>query len=268
MKLLLVDDDEIERMALRDIVRAQGPWEIEEAASGDEALELLYQGTEYQAAFFDIRMPGMDGVQLLTQVRQEEMLRGLRVIMTSSTRERETIVSLGRLGISGYLVKPYEYQKTSASLAQLLGSSQVTTSTLAARNLLAKTVLIVEDDDLMRKMLVEVLGMEPDWEIVEAPNGLAALEVLRNGLRPDVILLDLKMPKLDGRTLLTRIREDDNLRRTPVIIASGEQDRNQIRAVAQLRISGYLLKPFDIAKTRALVKQVVNTANSGSVPPM
>lgn len=268
MKLLLVDDDAIERTALRDILRAQGPWTIEESSTGREALERLGAGLEPLTTFLDVRMPGLDGVQVLSEIRQTPLLRHLRVVMTSSTRDRDTIVNLGKLGIAGYLTKPYDLQKTTSSLNQLVGSVKVATSHLVARNLLAKTMLIVDDDSLVRTAIRSLFSGDDGWEIVEAEDGLTALELLRGGLRPDLALLDLRMPRLDGHTFLTRVREDPHLRNMPVVVASGQQDRERIRSLAQLRISGYLLKPLDLEKTRALIQQVAANSRTGSAAPI
>lgn len=264
MKLLLVDDDELERSTMTNILRAQGAWEVVEATQGQKAFDLLLEGLNPAVCLFDIRMPGIDGVELLGMVRREPSLRHLKVIMTSATRDREKILALGKLGISGYLLKPYEMEKTTTTLNQLLGAASVTIPTLASKNLLAKTVLIVDDDDLTRATLRGIFDTEGGWEVVEATDGLNALELLRGGLRPDLALLDLKMPRLDGHTLLMRIREDPQLRQLPVVIVSGTQDREKVMALAQLRISGYVLKPIDIAKTRAILKQATRRANSAA----
>ena len=253
MKLLLVDDDRTERSVLRDILRAQGAWTIAEASGGKEAFDMLLGGLEPAVCFVDIKMPEVDGAQFLTMVRQEPSTRHLKVIVTSGTRDRELILSMGKLGISGYVLKPYDLQKTTASLNQILGAAHVTVPALASRNLLAKTALLIDDDALTRNALNEIVKNEVGWESVEAEDGLTALEQMRSGLRPDLVVLDLKMPRLDGHSLLTRMREDPNLRRIPVVIVSGQQDRDQIRALAQLRIAGYVLKPLDLQKARLAI---------------
>jgi len=63
------------------------------------------------------------------------------------------------------------------------------------------------------------------------------------------------MPKLDGFGLIQRIREDATLRNLRIVVVSGDNDRDQVRALAQLNISGYLLKPFDEAKVKAALRQ-------------
>jgi CheY-like chemotaxis protein len=268
MKILIADDDEIERQVLRDILRAQLPCDITEAPDGSQALELLQNGLEPDACFFDVRMPGLDGMQLLSRIRDDSTLRHLKVVMTSSARDREVIVALGKLGIAGYLLKPFEYEKTRAALTQCIGTGQVTVSTHVTRNLLAKTVMIVDDDAMTRTALRDMITTDSNIEVVEAQDGLLALEQFRNGIRPDLAIFDLKMPRLGGQNLLARVREDPSLRNLPVLIISGQQDRDQIKALVQLRISGYLLKPFDAAKIRAAVQQALRVATPESNPPI
>jgi CheY-like chemotaxis protein len=259
MKLLLVDDDASERTVLRDLLRTLGTWEIVEAGTAREAFQLLCDGLNPEVSFFDLRMPEIDGMQLLTMVRQEPTLRQAKIIMTSSSRDRDTILAMTKLGVTGYLLKPYELAKSSASLRQIFGAARVTIPALAQRNLLHRTVLVVDDDEIMRLMFRNLLSSEDGWDVEEAADGLEALEKLRGGLRPELGIFDLKMPKLDGQTLLSRIREDPNLRRMPVVIVSGQQDRAKILSLAQLRISGYLLKPLDLAKASAVIQQAIKT---------
>ncbi len=269
MKLLLVDDDEMERSALRDLLRAQGAAEIIEANDGQKAFDLLCDGLEPDVCFFDVRMPRIDGKQLLSMLRQEQSLRHLKVVMTSSTTDRDVVVSVGKMGISGYLLKPYATEKTIASLKQIFGDVSFFKTTLGTRNLLGKTIQIVDDDAMTRTAIRSMIEMGPNWEIVEADDGVAALDQLRNGLRPDLVITDLRMPKLDGQNLLMRIREAPALRHIPVLVVSGQQDRERIKALVQLRISGYLLKPFSAEKVRASVKQALGAAapNATAEPP-
>jgi CheY-like chemotaxis protein len=80
-------------------------------------------------------------------------------------------------------------------------------------------VLIVEDDDVARKTLAMLLN--DDCDVVEAANGREALATLINGARPDVILLDLVMPQMDGWEFMQRQRSDWRLCTIPTIVITG-----------------------------------------------
>ena len=112
--LLLVDDQEIDRAALRQILAAEPSWQITEVTSGLQAFGLLCNGLRPEVCLIDLRMPGMSGVELVSRIRGDTSLRGLKVVITSGSRDRSVIVELAKLGIEGYLLKPYAAAKTLA----------------------------------------------------------------------------------------------------------------------------------------------------------
>lgn len=106
----------------------------------------------------------------------------------------------------------------------------------------ALTVLIVDDDGAIRKMLVEALSLE-GFRTQTARNGREALEVLEQGKRW-IILLDLMMPVMDGWQLCGYLGEHPELRqRCSIILMSAGEKLEQAR---DLTVEGYLAKPFDI----------------------
>jgi YesN/AraC family two-component response regulator len=79
-------------------------------------------------------------------------------------------------------------------------------------------------------------------------------------------MIDLRMPDIDGLALLTKIREDSELKKLKVVVISSEQDRDRLRELAKLNISGYLLKPFDAAKVRACLNQTAQVVEPTEAP--
>ncbi|MFT3781676.1 MAG: response regulator [Nibricoccus sp.] len=260
-RILIAEDQETEYAALREILKAEPGWDVTLAKDGQEAMDILCDGFKPDVCLLDLRMPRMDGLQMLQRMRRDPMLRDIRVVVTSGSRDKDTIVALAKLNISGYLLKPYNAEKTLATIRPLIASSGAN-PTLYTKNLLKNTALIVDDSQTERTALKEIFKTEPNWEFMAAYDGQDALDRLSAGLRPDLILVDLKMPKMDGFALIQRIRDDISLRKLRVVVISADQDRDQVRALAQLNISGYLLKPFDTAK----VKQVLLAA-TGVTPP-
>ena len=253
-RILIAEDQETERTALREILKTEPTWEITETKDGQEAMDLLCDGLRPDACLLDLRMPRMDGLQMLQRMRRDPMLRDIKVIITSSSRDKDTIVALARLKISGYLLKPYTTEKTLAALRPVL-ESVVANPAMFSKNLLKHTALVADDNATERTALQEIFKTEPGWEFIQTNDGQDALDRLHAGLRPDLILVDLRMPRIDGFTLIQRIREDASLRNMRVVVISSDQDRDQVRALAQLNISGYLLKPFDEAKVKAALRQ-------------
>ncbi len=255
-RILIIDDDEVSRTTLREIFKAEPTWEIVEASNGQQALDLLCDGLHPDLCLVDLVMPEVGGIELLRRIRRDPTLRALRAAVVSSSRHKDQIVALAQLNISGYILKPFDPAKTLATLQQLLAPSAANPH-LASRNLLEHTALIAEDSDIERTALRDIFRSEPHWEIVEAKDGQDALNRLYAGLRPDLAIVDLRMPELDGLTLIQRIREDPALRTLKILVLSGEHDREKIIQLARLQISGYLLKPIDSKKVRAAIHQAM-----------
>ena len=119
-------------------------------------------------------------------------------------------------------------------------------------------LLLVEDNPGDVHLVREAFARRPDPpEIVDVPDGLAALEYLRGeGERPDLILLDLNLPRMDGREFLAVAKNDETLRRIPIVVLSSADTEAEIDGLYDLRANGYLVKPSDLASLFALVERV------------
>ncbi len=253
MKLLIVDDDAVSRAALRELIGTPFGWEILESEDGQSALDLLRGGLRPNVCIIDLKMPRLSGTELINEIRRMPELKALKVVATSSSRDRETIVGLATLQVSGYLLKPYDPLKTRAVLKPLIPSAA--DPRLASRNLLRKTLLVVDDDAVIHTAIKSLLPADSAWEYVTAMNGQDALDKLHAGLRPDLIITDLVMPRMGGIAFLTRLREDPHLERLRVAVVSGDTDRDKVQQLAQLKIFSFLLKPFDKVKIDALLER-------------
>ena len=107
-----------------------------------------------------------------------------------------------------------------------------------------KTILVVDDSPLIRKAIrriIEPLGFSVD----EAANGCEALEYFENGGRPDAVLLDVKMPEMDGISFLKILRSRPDLSQPPVVMCSTRTEISVITEAIQSGADDYLMKPFD-----------------------
>lgn len=131
---------------------------------------------------------------------------------------------------------------------------------------MAMTVLVVEDTELLRRMYSDKLTQE-GYRVLSAADGLEALSLLR-GDTPDLILLDLIMPKMSGLEVLDLIKRDPRLNRVPVLILSNlGQDEDMQRAL-ELGATDYLIKnevrPNDVAERINGILKVTGTAETGA----
>ena len=121
-------------------------------------------------------------------------------------------------------------------------------------------VLYVDDEHDIRTIAMMSLGLDPGMEVRSAASGTEALALLDAGdWRPDVALLDVMMPGMDGPALLTEIRARPDIAVLPVIFMTARARQSDIDAYRALGASGVIIKPFDpieLAKqVRALIGQ-------------
>ncbi|MEA2534158.1 MAG: two-component system, cell cycle response regulator [Actinomycetota bacterium] len=119
------------------------------------------------------------------------------------------------------------------------------------------TVLIADDSMVIRAVLRHHLE-EEGYQVVEAVNGPDAIEMMRHH-RPDMVLLDIEMPGLNGHEVLRRVKADEELEDTPVVFLTGQTGSEQIVAGLRAGAQDYLKKPFEPAELIARVGAAVRT---------
>ena len=107
-------------------------------------------------------------------------------------------------------------------------------------------ILLIEDDTIEVMKFNRVLkSMETAHKIIEANNGEEALEILKDReVIPDIIVLDLNMPKINGIEFLTILKEDDVLKYIPAIILTTSNNHKDVMECYRIGIAGYLIKPL------------------------
>jgi CheY-like chemotaxis protein len=115
-----------------------------------------------------------------------------------------------------------------------------------------KSVLVVEDDVAIRAALCELLEFE-GYKVYQAIDGKQALETLKAGLRPDLILLDLMMPVMSGSRFREEQMVDPSIAHIPVIVLSA--DSNIKNVSEKLRINRFLRKPVNLDELLATIQQ-------------
>ena len=124
-------------------------------------------------------------------------------------------------------------------------------------------ILMVEDDPADIELTQEALKsaeVELEWTVMnngeDALDFLYALEGDRNAVRPDLILLDLNLPGIDGRQVLKRIKADARLKSIPVIVLSTSEDKEDIFKSYQMHANSYITKPVDYHQFEKVVKTI------------
>ena len=124
-------------------------------------------------------------------------------------------------------------------------------------------ILLVEDSQADARLTIEALKeghVKNRLTIVR--DGVEALSFLRGekwfsrAPRPDLILLDLNLPHKDGRSVLTEVKADDDLKSIPVVVLTASKDHEDMLRSQQLHVEGYMTKPVDMDQFISLVKQL------------
>jgi CheY-like chemotaxis protein len=106
-----------------------------------------------------------------------------------------------------------------------------------------RTVLVVDDSVLIRRVVQIALETDQRWRVHAAESGAEGIEIAARE-RPDVILLDVEMPHLDGPATLTRLRDREATRAIPVLFLTGHDGEDDRRELIALGVEGLITKPF------------------------
>jgi len=221
LKVLLVDDEKefveslSERLELRNV-------EAEVAYNGEQALEAIKR-EKPDVMVLDLRMPGIDGIEVLRKVRQSDPDMEVVILTGHGTDKDEEEVL--KLGASALLKKPVDIDQL--------------TRTFRKEKL---KVLLVDDEKEFVESLSERLELR-NLSAEVAYNGEQALQTLKQG-QPDVMVLDLRMPGIDGIQVLRKVRKKHP--DVAVVILSGHGTDKDQKEALRLGASAYLKKPVDV----------------------
>jgi signal transduction histidine kinase/CheY-like chemotaxis protein len=233
--ILVIDDDATARELVAHHLRQAG-YTVVTAAGGLEGIKKAKQ-VRPLAITLDVMMPDLDGWAVLTALRGDADLADIPVIMATILDEQHRAATLGA---SGYITKPIDRDRLLVLVRRFVSPSRPT------------RVLVVEDDAVQRERVRQWLDSDR-WTITEAENGTVALSRLRNE-RPDVILLDLMMPDMDGFQLVAALQQEKDWRDIPVIVITARDLTAADRARLNSGVERVLVK--DGFNPDQLVKQI------------
>ena len=121
---------------------------------------------------------------------------------------------------------------------------------------MTKTILTVDDSRTMRDMLMLALK-DAGYRVVQAEDGVHGLEVLQSE-RPDIVITDINMPRMDGFGFIEGMRADPNHKATPVLVLTTESDAAKKQRAREAGATGWIVKPFDPEKLISVIHRVVH----------
>jgi CheY-like chemotaxis protein len=211
-KILLIEDEELIVILLKRKLEKEG-YKVSVANNGVEGMEQMREDKP-DLILLDIIMPRMGGFEVMQEMRKDEHLRAIPIIIISNSGQPDLTLKRCSIKLKNKLVKYMAKAK--------------------------QKILIVEDDKFLRDLITQKLRKEK-FGTVEAVDGEQGLKKIKSE-KPDLVLLDLILPGIDGFDVLTQIKKDHGLATIPVIILSNLGQKDDIERGLKLGATDYLIK--------------------------
>ncbi|MGQ9564471.1 MAG: response regulator [Thermogutta sp.] len=277
-QIIVVDDNATNRIILNEMISNWG-LKPKLASSAAEALKIVTDETgkiQFPVVITDMRMPGMDGMALIRQLRRRFDAEQLAIIVLSSEDRPTDTEFFRRFEVAGVLRKPVKQSELYNVLVEILGlafhpESNVTIPP-SFPELPPLRILLVEDSPFNQQVAIGLLAKR-GHHVTTASNGKEALDVLRNNSF-DVILMDIQMPEMDGLAATREIRKTEQrlgLPRTPIIAMTAHALKSDREEALEAGMDGYVAKPIVVEsffQTIADVLHRVRGVNLGDTQTM
>src|SRR5262245_32567113 len=219
------------------------------SAGGVEGLKLPKE-LRPTAITLDVLMPDLDGWSVLADLRQDPELAEIPVIMITIVDEHRRGIALGA---AGYLTKPIDRERLRRVIGRFRAPARPT------------RVLVVEDDVIQRERMLGWLE-GPQWTVREAENGREALKRIQQN-KPDVILLDLMMPEMDGFAVVAALQKEAGWQDIPIIVITAREldakDRERLNAGVQFVLVKERFRPADLVERIRWLVQTKPAVSNG-----
>ncbi|HDQ35088.1 MAG TPA: response regulator, partial [Chloroflexi bacterium] len=222
LTVLTVDDDEGVVTLFRRYLEKQG-YHVVGLTKGERVLEEVKRLKPY-AVTLDIIMPTKDGWEIIRELKSDPETRDVPIVVCSIISEADKGLSMG---VADYLVKPILERDLLDALARL-------------EQQIPSNVLVVDDNPDDRKLLRRYLE-EAGYSVEEAPDGAAAISKIHDWL-PDLVVLDLMMPEVDGFAVIENLKSSAVTSKIPVVVVTAKELTADERALLQQRVESLLQK--------------------------
>jgi PAS domain S-box-containing protein len=242
--VLVIDDDPAARELMQRFLTREG-FRAVTVDNGEDGLRLAKE-VKPNVITLDVMMPRMDGWAVLQSLKGDPDTRDVPVIMVTIVDDR----NLGyTLGAAEYMTKPIDREHLGAIMQRYRCKNPPC------------PVLLIEDDDTTRSMMKTMLERE-SWRVIEAGNGQEGLDAVAKD-RPNVILLDLMMPKMDGFEFLMKLHANPDWRGIPVVVITAKdltpEDRRRLSGyVEKVLLKGALGREQLLSKVREMVSACIS----------
>jgi len=245
--VLTIDDSKVVRSMVTRSLQPYGV-RVVEAQNGQEGVEAARQNHP-DLILLDVTMPVMDGRQALAELRADPACKAIPVIMLTAESGRDLVVEIAKLGITGYIVKPFKQDTFEQEVNKILGSPQQAAAEAAARAPIdLQSVLVVDDSE--KVLAAAAKALEKSMKVLTAVSGADAIKQYASA-RPGVVVVDLAMPDMDGFATLAELKK---LGASAYVALAVRGDNGALEKARKAGYHGVVNKPFQEVE---LVDQVL-----------
>ena len=255
-RLLVVEDDPASRKAIRTALRAYHV-EVDEAGSAEDALPKIAAG-DYDCIVLDLGLPGMSGLELMEQLSTAPDAMPPVVVYSGRELDSQEQLQLRKYAdaivLKGARSSERLLQEVGAFLRDIpLPAATSETPVVLPVALAGRRILLVDDDMRNLFALSRVLR---GWglQVNMVQDGYKALHALETEARPDLVLMDIMMPGMDGYATIRSIREMSDFTTLPIIAVTAKAMTGDREVCLQMGANDYLSKPIDIDKLAGMIR--------------
>ncbi len=252
VRILIVDDHpNTATMLARVLARFDTPVEVITASSGEDALGKI--GNQVvDILITDFMMPGMNGLELIEKLKGEQ--KPAHTILITAYDTPGLAITARRLSIQDYLVKPVQPEKIRAIVTRVIEELRPRVEHAPAAASRRSFKILIADDYPDNLRLLSTRLQSEGYNFIPAWDGEETLRKIREE-EPDLVLLDVNMPKKDGFQVLAEMRADPQIAHIPVIIITAARiGPKDVREGLTLGADDYVLKPFDWRELAARIQ--------------
>ncbi|QEC78419.1 response regulator [Mucilaginibacter ginsenosidivorax] len=249
-RVLVVDDNDNNRLIIKQMLLLR-QIATTEAKNGFEALQLLAAGEHYDVIVIDYHMPYMDGLETIKKIRESfnDSATGQPIILLHSSSDDEKVIrSCEELKVNHRMVKPIKTEDIYNALSRLHQKTTIETKpdepAATVAEIMGNLTILVAEDNAVNMLLAKTIirRIAPNARIQEAGNGLEALACCRLHW-PDLILMDVQMPEMNGYEATRQIRAIQQGRQVPIIALTAGNVKSEREKCLEAGMDDFIVKP-------------------------
>ncbi len=254
-KILTVDDSKTVRIIVRKAFKAFD-CEIFEAANGVEGLAVATKSLP-DIILLDITMPVMDGVEMLTKLKADPVLKGIPVMMLTAEGGRENVLKIAKIGVRDYIIKPFKDEVLIEKVGRIIDLKPLSDAPTKVRSILDPADIIVVDDKPVIIQQIQDGLKHTAWRIHGVSTQGEAIDACSR-IHPDLVIVSLTLPEEAAFTLYRTLRAGAKTKYTPVFGIVVKTETGIQESAQQLGMSAIVTKPIDMSELESKIAKAMN----------